>query len=262
MNHVSNILDPRLGAIILAAGKGTRMNSDLPKVMHEVAGVPMVRHVVDACLDAGCSRVVVVVGFGRELVMNALKGLGPRLRFAVQAEQLGTGHAVNSAARDFDDVPDDFDVLVLCGDGPLIRRETIQTLLRRHRERGAAATLATAVLDDPTGYGRIIRDANGRFLDIVEHKDASPEQRAIREVNPSYYCFRARSLFTALKDLKRNETSGEYYVTDVPALLARAGRRVEIIDAVPPQDVLSINTPAELARVDSILRERARGGAA
>lgn len=244
-----------LAAIVLAAGKGTRMKADLPKVVHEVGGRPMVCAVVDACRDAGCRRIVVVVGYRQDLVRKALAAY-PDVGFAVQEPQHGTGHAVQCAEQALGPVQDTF---VLAGDGPLIRAATLATILDRHRATGAAATLATSVIDDPTGYGRIVRDASGRFVGIVEHKDATPEQRAMREVNPSYYCFDAAALFAALRRVTRNAASGEYYITDVPRLLLADGRRVEVVPAVPPEDVLSINTPEELAAVDSIYRARAAG---
>jgi bifunctional UDP-N-acetylglucosamine pyrophosphorylase/glucosamine-1-phosphate N-acetyltransferase len=243
-----------LSAIILAAGKGTRMKSDLPKVVHPVGGRPMVRAVVEACRNVGTKRIVAIVGYKQELVRDALKD--DHCEFAVQAEQLGTGHAVMCAAEAFaTDLAGD--VFVLCGDGPLIRPQTLSLMLDRHRSTGAAATLATAVLDDATGYGRIDRDAQGRFRAIVEQKNCTPEQLKIREVNPSYYVFRTADLFAALKHVKRNPVSNEYYVTDVPELLMKEGKRVEVIEAVPPEDVLSINTLEDLAKVDGIYRSRA-----
>lgn len=243
-------------AVILAAGKGTRMNSDLPKVVHEVAGRPMVCHVVDACFDAGCTHVVLVVGYQAERVKAAV-GDRPGVSFALQAEQLGTGHAVMCARDELAPAVDQkLDALVLCGDGPLIRSRTLTQLLSRHRQSRASATLATAVVEDATGYGRIVRDSAGRFDRIVEHKNAGAEQRAIREINPSYYCFSLPELFWALQRVGRDAASGEYYLTDTLALLREAGRPVEVIEAVPAEDVLSINTPAQLAEVDSILRAR------
>jgi bifunctional N-acetylglucosamine-1-phosphate-uridyltransferase/glucosamine-1-phosphate-acetyltransferase GlmU-like protein len=196
----------------------------------------------------------VVVGYKQELVREALAGEAG-VEFVVQEEQLGTGHAVMMAEPAFRAEPGR-DVFVLCGDGPLIRVATLDQMLGRHRVQGAAATLATSTIEDPTGYGRIVRDAGGRFAGIVEQKNATPEQLAIREVNPSYYCFGAGELFESLKRVGRNELTGEYYITDVPALLLEAGRRVEVIDAVPPEDVLSINTPEQLAEVDRIFRSR------
>ncbi|MBX3410024.1 MAG: NTP transferase domain-containing protein [Phycisphaeraceae bacterium] len=240
-------------AILLAAGKGTRMKSDLPKVVFEVGGRPMVCAVADACRAAGVERIIAVVGHRQELVREALRGY-EGIEFAVQTEQLGTGHAVMSAAECFSGVRQS--VFVLCGDGPLIRPSTLRTMLERHRGLDAAATLATAEIEDPTGYGRIVRDANRRFLAIVEHRNCTPGQLAIREVNPSYYCFDSQHLFNALKGVTRNPLSGEYYLTDVPGLLLEQGARVEVIEAVPPEDVLSINTPEDLALVDRIFRSR------
>lgn len=250
-----------VSAIVLAAGKGTRMKSDLPKVAHKAAGRAMVSWVVEACARAGATRIVVVVGYGQGVVRGIFEGYskpGVALEFVEQSEQLGTGHAVRCAREKFvgDAVRGGSDVFVLAGDGPLIRARTLRTLLARHRETGAAATLATSVIADPGGYGRIIRDASGSFVGIVEEKNATPEQRRGREVNPSYYCFDPSSLFAALERVERNPVSGEYYVTDVPALLLGAGERVEVIEAVPPEDVLSINTPEQLAEVDAILRGR------
>ncbi|MFA6044583.1 MAG: NTP transferase domain-containing protein [Phycisphaerales bacterium] len=246
-------------AIILAAGKGTRMKSDLPKVVFPVGDRPMVCAVVDACREAGVGRVVVIVGHKQELVREALAGY--EVEYVVQDQQLGTGHAVMCAAPEFDPskANQTEPVLVLCGDGPLIRAGTISQMLARHGSTKAAGTLATSVIADPTGYGRIVRDDAEKFVAIVEHKNATPAQREIREVNPSYYCFEVGALFGALKRVTRNALSGEYYITDVPELLLAEGKRVEVMDAVPPEDVLSINTPEDLAQVDAIFRSRRDG---
>ncbi|MGP1347394.1 MAG: NTP transferase domain-containing protein [Phycisphaerales bacterium] len=259
-------------AIILAAGKGTRMRSDLPKVAHEVAGHPMVSWVARACAAAGCVRVIVVVGYRQEVVRAIFEGwdgekgragggAGCTLEFAVQDEQLGTGHAVSCALPllERECGAEGNPVLVLAGDGPLIRAQTLRVLLDRHRSSGASATLATARIEDPTGYGRIVRGADGSFVGIVEQKNATPEQRAIREVNPSYYCFDALRLASALRGVERDAVSGEYYLTDVPGLERAAGRRVEVVEAVPSEDVLSINTTEQLAEVDALLRARLGG---
>ena len=253
MNHTGTTT-----AIILAAGKGTRMRSDLPKVVFEIGGRPMVCSVVDACLAAGCTRIVVVVGHEQELVRSALASYGERVEYAVQDQQLGTGHAVTCAAGLFERERQSkgHNVFVLCGDGPLIRKATLDTVLNKHAGSKADATLATAVIDDPSGYGRIARDASGRFVAIVEQKNCTSEQLRIREVNPSYYCFDVKSLFEALPRVTRNALTNEYYLTDVPALLMSGGGRVEVIEAVPAEDVLSINTPEDLAKVDAIYRMR------
>jgi bifunctional UDP-N-acetylglucosamine pyrophosphorylase/glucosamine-1-phosphate N-acetyltransferase len=244
------------------------MRSSLPKVVHPVGGRPMVCAVVEACLEAGCGRVVVVVGYMQELVREALepsvsaaRARGSSVEFAVQDRQLGTGHAVMCARDAFwrESSCPGHAVFVLCGDGPLIRSETLRGMLEVHRASGAAVTLATSVVDDPSGYGRIVRDERGRFAGIVEQRNATAEQLRIREVNPSYYVFDARALFELLGRVGRNEVTGEYYITDVPGLAVAEGRRVEVVRAVPPEDVLSINTPEDLARVDSIFRARAAG---
>lgn len=229
------------------------MPGDLPKVVHAVAGEPMVRWVVRACHEAGVEQCVLVVGYKQQLVRDAVADL-PGVRFVEQREQLGTGHATRMAAPLFEGRRRD--VFVLAGDGPLIRAQTLGRLLATHRRDRAAATLATAVIEDPTGYGRIVRDGAGRFKAIVEQKDASPEELAIREVNPSYYCFASDRLFEALTKVGNANAQGEYYLTDVPALLLREGHPVAVEAAVPPEDVLSINTPQQLAEVDAILRAR------
>ncbi|MCX5660692.1 MAG: NTP transferase domain-containing protein [Planctomycetota bacterium] len=241
-------------AVILAAGKGTRMGSDKPKVLFEVAGEPMVRWVVRACREAGVTRCIIVVGYRGQDVRDALAN-EPGCAYVEQKEQLGTGHAARMAEGLFSpDKP--VDLFVLAGDGPLIRAETLKKLLAVHRQRGAAATLASALLDDPTGYGRVLREADGSFKTIVEQKDSTPEQLLVREVNPSYYCFRSDLLFSALGRVRNDNKQGEYYLTDVPALLKAQGKTAAVIDAVPPEDVLSINTPEQLAEVDRILRKR------
>jgi UDP-N-acetylglucosamine diphosphorylase/glucosamine-1-phosphate N-acetyltransferase len=250
-------------AIILAAGMGKRMRSDLPKVLHPIGGRPMVCAVIDACRQAGCERIVLVVGHRQELVREAIAkayGSNHSIEFGLQPEQLGTGHAVRCVENFFTaekSAPGNA-VFVLAGDGPLIRRSTLRELLDRHRSAGAAATLATSVIPDPAGYGRVVRDAKGSFAGIVEHKECTPDQLNIREVNPSYYCFDCREMFGALEHVRKNPASGEYYITDVPAMLLTQGKRVEVIPSVPAEDVLSINTPEQLAEVDAIYLSRNR----
>ncbi|MAH65809.1 MAG: hypothetical protein CMJ27_05400 [Phycisphaerae bacterium] len=241
-------------AIILAAGKGTRMQSDLPKVMHEVGGRPMLHWVIDACRAAGAARIVVVVGFKGDLVRDSLSD-ATDIEFVEQTEQLGTGHAVDQARAAFAD-RGGHDVFVLCGDGPLIRSETLSTLLETHRNAAADATLATAQIEDPSGYGRILRDAAGDFERIVEQKDATPGQLEIGEVNPSYYCFRTGPLFDRLARTGNDNANGEYYVTDVFGIARQDGSGVAVVDAVPSEDVLSINDQEQLAIVDGIIRAR------
>jgi bifunctional UDP-N-acetylglucosamine pyrophosphorylase/glucosamine-1-phosphate N-acetyltransferase len=241
----------------MAAGKGTRMGGDLPKVLHPVAGKPMLWWVVKACQDAGVSRCVIVVGYKADEVRQALDGV-QGIEFAEQVDPQGTAHAVQVTRPLFENQPAT-DLFVLAGDGPLIRTKTLARMLEVHRRRNASATLATSVIDDPTGYGRIVRGRDGGLEQIVEQKDATPQQLEINEVNPSYYCFDSEAMFAALDEVKSQNSQGEYYITDVPAILKGNGKKVELVEAVPPQDVLSINTQAQLAEVDAILRQRLAG---
>ncbi|MBK9120267.1 MAG: NTP transferase domain-containing protein [Phycisphaerales bacterium] len=243
---------PRIGAVVLAAGKGTRLKSELPKVLHEVCGRPMLAFVLDACRAAGVEEAVAVVGHGQELVRAAFAH-DAGLHWVEQSPQRGTGHAVMVCREEMARFEH---VLVLCGDGPLIRSATLSELLERHLAEGNAATLATAVLDDPAGYGRIWRDGEGRFLGIVEQLDCTPEQRAIREVNPSYYCFRVADLLIALDQLQPNNAKNEYYITDTFALFRAAGRPVGAVTSVPPADIYSINSRHDLAMVNAVMRDR------
>lgn len=242
-------------AIILAAGKGTRMGpTDLPKVLYEVAGRPMVHWVIKAAREAGVERCILVIGYQARMVRDALAD-EPDCSFVEQTEQLGTAHAT-SMARDLVADQGPVDLFVLAGDGPLIQCTTLHHFLEIHRRSRAAATLATAVLDDPDGYGRIVRDQAGRFEAIVEQKDADTATLAIREINPSYYCFRSDDLFKALDQVSNDNRQGEYYLTDVPGLLMAAGKTVTVVDAVPANDVLSINTPKQLQQVSDLLTVR------
>jgi len=245
-------------AVILAAGKGTRMNSDLPKVMHCALGKPLVHWVVDACMGIGVPRIVLVVGHGADLVRTHFAGTGLPVEFVMQSQQLGTGHAVDQARSALASCAPADEVLVLCGDGPLITAATLQRLVDAHRRARAEATMATSVIPDATGYGRIQRDASGSFSAIVEQKDCTPAQLGIREINPSYYCFAHGALFGTLSRVDNRNANGEYYITDVFGLLRAAGRTVHVVDAVPASEVLSVNTPQQLAEVESILRERTR----
>jgi len=246
-------------AIILAAGKGTRMKSDLPKVLHPVCGRPMLAWVLDACRQAGCGRLLVVVGYRAELVREAFAHEAADIEWVVQAPQLGTGHAVMVCCGQLE--PLSGPVLVVAGDGPLIRPETLEELLATHAACGAACTLATSILDEPGTYGRVIRDERGELAEIVEHLDADEAQRAVREVNVSLYCFDAAALRWAIGRLRNDNAKGEYYLTDALSLLRADGRKLAAVAAVPPQDVLSINTAEELAEVSRLLGRRAKRAA-
>jgi bifunctional UDP-N-acetylglucosamine pyrophosphorylase/glucosamine-1-phosphate N-acetyltransferase len=242
-------------AIILAAGKSTRMKSKCPKVLHEVCGKPMLDFVLQACYGAGCQRVMVVVGHGKEEVKAAFAH-DRRIDWVEQTEQLGTGHAAQQCVPLLKKHNHTGDVFILAGDGPLIRGEVLQTLHRAHRDDRAAASMATAILDDPFGYGRVIRDAQGEFIEIVEEIDATPEQKQIREVFPSYYCVRADELMLALSKLKNDNKKGEFYLTDIYGILRAAGKRVLAVQAVGADDVLSVNTRDQQANVDAVMQDR------
>jgi bifunctional UDP-N-acetylglucosamine pyrophosphorylase / glucosamine-1-phosphate N-acetyltransferase len=250
MNASSKHQSKPLAAIILAAGKGTRMGSDLPKVVHEVAGKPMVQWVVDAVIEAGANRVILVVGHGADTVKDKVQGC----EYVLQEPQLGTGHAVLVCK----DTLDDFDgnILILGGDGPLLRASTVHDMVELQQQSSAAATLATSVIPDATGYGRIVRDSNDKFEAIIEHKNATPAQLEIHEVYPSYAVFDAIKLWECLDTLEPNPLTHEYYLTEVPRMLKEAGNTVEVINAVAPEDILSINTPEQLQEVESILHAR------
>ncbi len=243
---------PSLTAVVMAAGKSTRMKSRLPKPLHPLCGKPLLSYVLDACLQAGCSRLIVVVGHEAERVQEMFHG---QCEFVLQEQQLGTGHAVmvtQPALQNYQG-----DLLVLPGDTPLIDGHTLQTLVEHHQRTNAVATLLSAVLPHDAGmYGRVLRDSFGNVLGIVEAKDASPEQLAVREINTSIYCFKAPALFDALQRLRPDNAQGEYYLTDVIGLFTQEGRKVEAVVADDWQVTLGVNTRVELADVASRLRWR------
>ncbi len=238
-------------AVILAAGKGTRMKSSMPKVLHAVGGKPMLRHVMDAATQAGADRMIIVAGFGSDYVQAEI---GSAAEYVLQAEQLGTGHAMMQAQPAMAGFSGT--VLLLCGDTPLLTGKTLENLVFVHKQSGAAATVLTAVPADATGYGRILRDATGQVLGIVEQKDASEEQKKIGEINTGIYCFEAAPLFAALAGLTCNNAQGEYYLTDVLAILAAAGNRVGAVLVDDFQETLGINSRVQLAEAEAILRQR------
>jgi bifunctional UDP-N-acetylglucosamine pyrophosphorylase/glucosamine-1-phosphate N-acetyltransferase len=241
-------------AIILAAGEGKRMKSDLPKVLHEAAGEPLLAHVGRAARESGADRVIAVVGNRSDLVRERFAGR--EWEFVEQTERLGTADAVKRAVPLLDGF--DGDVLILAGDVPVLRGATLRTLHDRHTSDGAAATVLTARLADPTGYGRILRGEGGEFTGIVEHKDATAEQRAVDEINSSVYCFQAVDLLSVIDRIDNDNVQGEYYLTDAISLLREAGRKVIAVPAATPEEILGVNDREQLAEVDRILR--ARGG--
>jgi len=241
-------------AILLAAGVSSRMNTQLPKVLHEVTGRPMLAYVLDACRSVGVARIYVVVGFGAEQVKERFAEEASDIVWVHQPQQLGTAHAVRCCKDHLKDF--NGQTLVLCGDGPLIRAKTLQTLIEKHEAEQSAATLATAVLDDPTGYGRIVRDAYGNMQGIIEDSDCTPAQKAVREVNPSYYLFNNRVLFRALEKVKPNNVKQEYYLTDAVSVIIAAGRKVVAVTAVLPEEAVGVNSRAQLSVASKIMQRR------
>lgn len=229
------------------------MKSKTPKALHEICGLPMLEYVLRACYGAGCTRILMVVGHGKEDIIGHF-GSDKRIHWIEQTEQLGTGHAARMCEGELKKHTGD--VFILAGDGPLIRSEVLQTLLKAHREDPAAASMATAVLDDPTGYGRIVRDAKGEFVEIIEQLDATPMQREIKEVFPSYYCVRTEELLFGLSKLKNENKKGEFYLTDIYGHIRAAGKRVLAVQAVAEDDVIGVNNRQQLAEVDAILQAR------
>jgi bifunctional UDP-N-acetylglucosamine pyrophosphorylase/glucosamine-1-phosphate N-acetyltransferase len=239
-------------AIVLAAGEGKRMKSRRPKVLHTVLGAPLLRFPLDALDAAGIERKIVVVGVGREEVEKVFRGR-PGIEFAIQDRPLGTGHAVLAAREALSGF--EGDILVLPGDAPCVRPGFFQALLGAHSFRNDQATVVTAEAPDPAGYGRIVRDEEGRILDIVEDRDASEKERAIREVNASIYAFRAAALWPALERVENDNRAGEYYLTDVVRILFAEGRRVGTFSA-PFSEVEGVNDRRQLAEAARVLRER------
>lgn len=238
-------------ALILAAGKGTRMKSKLPKVLHKVGGVPMVEQVLQAVKAAGTKRQIVVVGFGGEAVQEYL---GDQAETVVQEQQLGTGHAVLQAEPLLQGA--EGTLLVTCGDTPLVTTETFQQLLDCHAQSGAAATVLTAIMPDPFGYGRVIRNDAGQVLKIVEQKDGTPEELAVQEVNAGIYCFDLSLLWDMLHHVTNENAQGEYYLTDIIGMLVAAGKVVSAFAAPDYNETLGVNSRQQLAQAEQVLRQR------
>ncbi|PLX97145.1 MAG: bifunctional UDP-N-acetylglucosamine diphosphorylase/glucosamine-1-phosphate N-acetyltransferase GlmU [Desulfuromonas sp.] len=238
-------------AVILAAGKGTRMKSRLPKVMHRLLGQPLLHYPLQRAEEVGCDPQVLVVGHGRESVAAACSQ--PSVRLAEQKDQLGTGHALLCAASSLEDFSGT--LLLLCGDVPLLRRETLEALLVQHDQAGAAVTVLTAEVENPHGYGRIVREGEDVAC-IVEEKDADATQKAIREINTGIYAFSAPWVFSALEGVGRDNAQGEYYLTDVVALARKEGKRVCAVVMDAPCEAMGINDRGQLAEASALLRQR------
>jgi len=240
----------KIKAVILAAGKGTRMKSDLPKVLHKVNGRPMVEYAIKAAKDAGALDVCVIVGYGAKQVQDTVCEI---VEYRVQEEQLGTGHAVK-CAQDF--IGKEGETIVLCGDTPLVKADTLKQLIDMHKKMSNGVTVLSAKLEDATGYGRIIRDKDGNFVKIVEHKDATEEERLVNEVNSGMYIFNSEALSMSLDMITNNNAQGEYYLTDTIALIKRFGLSVAAMPVEDPDDILGVNSPEQLKDAEEIMLKR------
>ena len=247
-------MNENLEVIILAAGLGTRMKSSTIKILHRAAGRPIVDYVLDVAADLSPNPPVMVIGYQREAVQ---KSIGERARYAVQEQQLGTGHAVLQAAPAIEaGGVEGKRVLILSGDVPLTRPETLRGLIEEHERAGNALTLLTMKLDDPAMYGRIVRDPSGGVVRIVEAKDASEDEKRIDEVNAGIYVFNGEHLFDHLRNLSTDNAQGEYYLTDLLAILRDAGQRVGAMVVRDPTEVIGVNSRGELAQVEAEIQRR------
>jgi bifunctional UDP-N-acetylglucosamine pyrophosphorylase/glucosamine-1-phosphate N-acetyltransferase len=240
-------------SLIMAAGLSTRMKSARSKVLHEVCGRRILDYVLNACRGAGITKQILVVGAMREQLQAAYAD-AKDVSWIVQEPQLGTGHAVMAAEKALGDF--NGDLVVIVGDAAMIRTETVKTLLDTHRRENAAVTLITAILDDPKWFGRIIRDSGGNLQRIVEAKDATPQEYAIKEVNPSFYAFRWPALRAVLGKITNNNVKKEYYLTDAIGLLIESGQKAIAIAAAQPEEVEAVNSREDLALVTSLMRRR------
>jgi len=243
MKRTLSMKNKRIGAVILAAGKGTRMQSELAKVLHPICGRPMLLYSVDLAKVIGADRIVAVIGHQAERVREACGEQG--VIFVEQRLQLGTGHAVLQAREVFADY--DGLILILCGDVPLLKGSTVESLIAHHDASGAAVTVMTVNLDNPGSYGRIVKSDTGEVLKIVEAKDATAGEKAIREINTGIYCADCRFLFDAVGRIENNNVQKEYYLTDIMEIARRDGHKVSAFVVGNATEVMGINTPEDLA---------------
>lgn len=241
----------RISAIILAAGEGTRMKSSLPKVLHKVCGKEMIGHVVDAVRETGVTKTIVVIGYKGEMVKKVLNGDAETV---YQEKQLGTGHAVKVALPALSEACDT--VIVLYGDTPLVRASTIKEFIAYHNKGGYGATVLTVKVNDPTGYGRIIRDASGHITGIVEERDATPEQKGIEEINSGIYCFDRHRLVEGIQSLRNDNAQGEYYLTDIVEIFKNRGIIIGGFTGQDLEEIKGVNNKNQLAEVQRALNHR------
>jgi bifunctional UDP-N-acetylglucosamine pyrophosphorylase/glucosamine-1-phosphate N-acetyltransferase len=241
----------KLKAVILAAGKGTRMKSDLPKVVHQIEGKCLVDYAIEAAKGAGADEICLVVGYKHEVVRESI--INKDVEFVLQEEQLGTGHAVR-CARKF--LEGDGQTMILFGDTPLITADTLTRLRKYHVEHEDAVTVLSAMIDDPTGYGRIIRDADGIFVKSVEHKDASPAELKSHEINSGMYIFDTKELLLALDKITPNNAQGEYYLPDTLTIIKDKGLKVDAYTLDDPEDITGVNDQEQLKEAAIVIRRR------
>ncbi len=242
-----------LRAVILAAGKGTRMKSSLPKVLHPLLGKPIVKYVIDACRAIGVDVIYLVVGYGAEQVRQAL---GTGLVYVMQEPQLGTGHALMQTVPLLADFQGD--LLVLVGDSPLITPALLRRLWHTHQTSGAAATFLTAVFEEPPRYGRVLRDEKGQVVRIIEEADATPQVAQLKEVITSQYCFRAETVLPLLAKIDNRNAKKEYYLTDIVGILHAEGHKLEAVPVADTSLVWAVNTQEELAQAERLLEQLRR----
>ncbi|HCD35939.1 sugar phosphate nucleotidyltransferase [Chlorobium phaeovibrioides] len=241
-----------LAIVIMAGGKGTRMQSDLPKVLHKAAGRALIEHVIDKSQALDPEKIILIVGHQAELVKDSVKHYP--VACALQEPQLGTGHAVMQAEEPLQNFQGE--VLILSGDAPLFTLESLQNLIRFHRESDAQATVLTAEMENPTGYGRVIRKPGTDSVEkIVEQKDATEEEKTVKEINSGVYVFNAETLFSSLKEITTNNAQNEYYLTDVFGVCFRKGSRVAAWKTPNPDEIHGINTPQQLAHAERLLKK-------
>ncbi|MWV54343.1 sugar phosphate nucleotidyltransferase [Chlorobium phaeovibrioides] len=241
-----------LAIVIMAGGKGTRMQSDLPKVLHKAAGRALIEHVIDKSQALDPEKIILIVGHQAELVKDSVKHYP--VACALQEPQLGTGHAVMQAEEPLQNFQGE--VLILSGDAPLFTLESLQNLIRFHRESDAQATVLTAEMENPTGYGRVIRKPGTDSVEkIIEQKDATEEEKTVKEINSGVYVFNAETLFSSLKEITTNNAQNEYYLTDVFGVCFRKGSRVAAWKTPNPDEIHGINTPQQLAHAERLLKK-------